>query len=188
MSAWVADLRTSARHPAARFGIFFLLLSILILGASAAYWWPAEAARSRVEEETAQKRRALAQVRQAREVLDAYKAAATEVAVLEKKLDHAATQAQLVQNFSRLAKSRGVKIVGETYDDGRSGGAQGALSAELAVQGGYPALRNFLADLSGLPTWSEVQEVRLESLQGAPEQKGRVRIVTYRNARPGSAM
>jgi len=46
-------------------------------------------------------------------------------------------------------------------------------------RGGYPALRDFLRDVSALPTWSEVQEVRLESVQGATTQKGRIRVMTY---------
>jgi hypothetical protein len=187
MSAWLGDLRTSARHRGARLGLCAFLLSALALGASAAYWWPAERARAAAEEDIALKRRSLVQLRQGREVLEAYEKAAQEVAGLEKKLDHAATQAQLVQNFSRLARNRGIRIVGETYDEARSGAAQPALSAELAVQGAFPALRSFLSDLSSLPTWSEVQEVRLESVAGAAEQKGRVRIVTYRKARAAQA-
>lgn len=190
MSAWLADLRTSARQGTARLGLRACLAGALLAAAAAAYWWPAERASAAAEDALALKRRALAQARHAREVLDAYGQAAKQVAVLEKKLAHAATQAQLVQHFSRLARSRGVKIVGETYDEGRGSAAQPALGAELAVQGGFPALRNFLGDLAALPTWSEVQEVRLESLPGSAEQKGRVRIVTYRNARAerGSAM
>lgn len=190
MSARLADLRASARHGAARSGLLACAAGALLVAAATAYWWPAERARAQLEGEIALKRRALAQVRHAGELRDAYGRAAKQVASLEQKLDHAATQAQLVENFARLARNRGVRILGETYDEGRGAAAQSALSAELAVQGGYPALRNFLGDLSGLPTWSEVQEVRLESLQGSAEQKGRLRIVTYRNARTarGSAL
>jgi Tfp pilus assembly protein PilO len=79
-----------------------------------------------------------------------------------------------------------VRIVSETYEEGR-GGAQPMLNAELSVQGGYPALRDFLHDLSTLPTWSEVQEVRLESVLGAGTQKGRIRVMTYRRASAESA-
>jgi energy-coupling factor transporter ATP-binding protein EcfA2 len=114
------------------------------------------------------------------ELLAAYARAGRDVASLEKKLRYAATQSQLVQDFARLARRHGVKIVSETYEETR--GPQPSLSAELAVQGDYPALRDFVRDLSVLPTWSEVQEVRLESAQGAASQRGRIRIVTYRQA------
>jgi Tfp pilus assembly protein PilO len=147
-----------------------------------AAWWPAHSEQAALEEAIASKRRGLVQARQAHDLLAAYAKASKEVALLEKKLQHAATQAQLVENFARLARRHGVKIVSETYEEGRGSGAQPMLAAELAVQGSYPSMRDFLRDLSGLPTWSEVQEVRLESVPGAPTQKGRIRIVTFRQA------
>ena len=127
-------------------------------------------------------RSALVQAQQSDELLAAYARAGKQVTQLEKKLAYAATQAQLVESFARLARAHGVRIVTETYEEGRAAGTQPALSAELAVQAGFPALRDFLRDLSSLPTWSEVQEVRIESERGAAVQKGRIRIVTYRAA------
>ena len=179
----LADLRTSARHPWARAGLFACALSALLLAAATAFWWPAERSRAALEDEIAAARRAAAQARQAEELRAAYSRAAKEVALLEKKLDYAATQAQLVENFARLARRHAVKIVSETYDAGAPR-AGSALSAELALQASYPALREFLRDLAALPSWSEVQEVRLESVHGSPVQKGRVRIVTYRKPAP----
>jgi Tfp pilus assembly protein PilO len=177
-----ANLRHSARHPWARGGLRACALGAVLLAASAAAWWPAERARAALEGEIAAKRRALAQTRQAHELLGAYTKAAKEVASLERKLDHAATQSQLVESFARLARKHGVKIIGETYDAGRAAAVQPGLSAELSVQGPYPALREFLRDLSVLPTWSEVQEVRLETARESGIQKGRIRIMTYRQA------
>jgi len=153
-----------------------------LLLVAVAVWWPAQHERAKLEDTIGGKRRELVQAQQADELLRAYGRARTEVALLEKKLEHAATQSQLVENFARLARKHGVKIVSETYEEGRAGGAQPMLNAELSVQGGYPALRDFLRDVSALPTWSEVQEVRLESVQGATTQKGRIRVMTYRHA------
>ncbi len=179
---WRSDLRYSARHPWARAGAWAGVVSAGLMLAVLAAWWPAHREQAALEQTIASKRRGLVQSQQAHELLAAYAKASKDVALLEKKLQHAATQAQLVENFARLARRHGVKIVSETYDEGRGSGAQPALNAELAVQGSYPALREFLRDLSGLPTWSEVQEVRLESAPGAPTQKGRIRIVTFRQA------
>jgi Tfp pilus assembly protein PilO len=177
---WWADLRHSARHPWARGGLRACALGVVVLAASAAAWWPAERGRAALEGEIAAKRRALVQTRQAHELLGAYTKTAKEVVLLERKLDHAATQSQLVESFARLARKHGVKIISETYDAGRPAAAQAGLSAELSVQGAYPALREFLRDLSVLPTWSEVQEVRLETAKESGMQKGRIRIMTYR--------
>jgi Tfp pilus assembly protein PilO len=179
---WLADLRYSARHPFARAGLWASAATAALMLVVLAAWWPAQRERAALEEAIAGQRRALAQAQQTRDLLGAYVKARKDVASLEKKLQYAATQAQLVQNFARLARKHGVKIVSETYEEGRNPGAQPALTAELAVQGGYPALRDFLRDLAALPTWSEVQEVRIESMQGAATRKGRIRIVTYRHA------
>lgn len=178
----LADLRYSARHPWARAGLGLCVASAALLLIALALWWPAQRERDELEDGIAAKRRALVQAQQADELLAAYARAGRQVAQLEKKLEYAATQAQLVESFARLARQHGVRIVTETYEEGRAAGTQPALSAELAVQAGFPALRDFLRDLSSLPTWSEVQEVRIESAQGAAAQKGRIRIVPYRGA------
>ena len=178
----LADLRYSARHPWARAGLWVCAAAAALLLLALALWWPAQREREALEGSIAAKRRALIQAQQADELLAAYTHAGKEVTQLEKKLQYAATQAQLVEGFARLARHHGVKIVTETYEEGRAAGAQPTLSAELAVQAGFPALRDFLRDLSSLPTWSEVQEVRIESAQGVAVQKGRFRIVTYRSA------
>ena len=149
-----------------------------------AFGGPRTARPASLEERFALQRRALADARRGHELAAAYAKASRDVASLETKLRFGATQSQLVASFARLAREHGIKIVSETYEETR--GAQAALSAELAVQGDYPALRDFLRSLSALPTWSEVQEVRLDSAQGAAGQRGRIRIVTYRQAAAGA--
>lgn len=177
---WLADLRYSLRHPWARAGAWACALALAAAGAALAAWWPEQRAHAALEQKIAAQRGALAQAKRSEALARAYVQANQEVALLDGKLAEAATQAQLVQGFARLARRHGVKIVGETYEEGR--GAQPALSAELTVQAAYPALRDFLAALASLPTWSEVHEVRIESARGAELQKGRVRIVTYRKS------
>lgn len=176
----LADLRYSARHAWARTGLWACASTGALMLIVLAVWWPVRHVQTELEDNIAAKRRELVQTQQAGELLAAYTQSLKDVAVLEKKLEYATTQAQLVENFSRLARKHGVKILSETYEEGRNTGVQPTLNAELAVQGGYPALREFLRDLSTLPTWSEVQEVRLESAQGTGMQKGRIRVVTYR--------
>jgi len=176
----LAELRYGARHPWARAGSWVCAVAAALALVALAVWWPAQRDRSALEDKISSARRALVQAQQADELLSAYARASKDAALLEKKLEHAATQAQLVESFAQLARRHGVRILTETYEEGR--GPQPALGSELAVQAAYPALRDFLRDLSALPTWSEVQEVRLESVQGSAPQKGRIRIITYRAA------
>lgn len=187
MRHWGTVLRYDARHPWARSGAWTCAATAVLALAVAALWWPAQREREALEGAIAAKRRELIQAQRAGELVRAYAQARVRVASLEKKLRYAATQAQVVENFARLARKHGVKILTETYEEGRNPGAQPSLNAELVVQGGYPALRDFVRDLSALPTWSEVQEVRLESARGAAGQKGRIRIMTYRGTALESA-
>jgi Tfp pilus assembly protein PilO len=180
MTSWLADLRYSARHPWARAGAWACACALAAAGAALAAWWPEQRTHDALEHTLAAQRRALVEAKRSGELARAYAQAREEVALLDRKLAEAATQAQLVQAFARLARRHGVKILAESYEEGR--GAQAALSAELSVQGAYPALRDFVAELAGLPTWSEVQEVRIESARGTGVQKGRVRILTYRRS------
>jgi len=154
---WLADLRYSARHPLARAGLWACSATAVLVFGVLAVWWPAQREQAALEDKIISTRRAMVQAQQADELLSAYARAHKDVALLEKKLQHAATQAQLVENFAHLARNHGVKIVTQTYEEGRGSGTQPTLSAELTVQGGYPALRDFVRDLSALQTWSEVQ-------------------------------
>ena len=175
----LAEIRYCLRHPWARAGLIAAGLGMVLLLATTATWWPAQSQQRALEDEISAKRRALARAQQSEELARVYERARKEVDLLEGKLRHGATQTQLVQGFARLAQKHGVKIVSETYEEGRNA-AQPMLGAELAVQASYPALRAFVRDLATLPTWSEVQEVRIENTPGAAQQKGRIRIVTYR--------
>lgn len=181
---FLEDLRYSARHAWVRAGAWACAGALLAAGAALAVWWPEQRAVLALEEAIAAQRRALVEATRSAELARAFVKARQEVALLDRKLAEAATQAQLVQAFARLARRHGVKIIGETYEEGR--GPQPALSAELTVQAAYPALRDFVAELASLPTFSEVQEVRIESARGAELQKGRIRIVTYRKALQGA--
>ena len=177
----ITDLRYSARHPWAHAGLWACAAALAALCAALAAWWPEQRAHAALDEALAAKRRAVVEGRRAEELARAYREARVHVAALDAKLRHGATQAQLVQGFARLARRHGVRILGETYDEGRNA-RQPQLSAELTLQGSYAGLRDFVAELATLPTWSEVHEVRIENVHGAAQQKGRVRIVTYRQA------
>ena len=176
----LAELRYCLRHRWARSGLIAAAIGIAALTGVTALWWPAHSEQNALEQQISAKRRALARAQQSDELARVYQRAQKDVASLEGKLRHGATQAQLVQSFARLARKHGVRIVSETYEEGRNAAAQATLSAELAVQAPYPALRDFLREVATLPTWSEVHEARIESAQDKALQKGRIRIVTYR--------
>ena len=184
LRARVDELRYAARHPLARAGVRALLAVAVVAAGTLAFWWPARHADDALQAELATKRRALIETQQADELMRLYASAQKSVPVLEQKLEQSVSQAQLVDSLARLARQHGVRVASETYEEGRSAGGQALLLAELTVQGGYGAVRNFLRDLPSLPMWTEVHEVRLEGARGAAGVRGRIRVATYRAA-PG---
>jgi len=179
-TVWRRDLLYSLRHPWVRAASWACAAAAALALAAVVFWLPLSQAQAALENEIAAKRREFVHTERAEELLRAYERARKEVVLLEKKLEHAATQAQLVENIGRLARKHGVRLRGESYEEGRSAGAQPTLTAELTVQGGYRALRGFMRDFATLPTWSEVQEVRLEKERKSTTVRGRIRVVTYR--------
>jgi hypothetical protein len=185
VAGWFTDLRYASRHPSARAGFWAGLTAMVLVAAAMVYWLPAKRADWALNDELAAKRRAFVQMQQADDLLRRYELAHKAVPRLERKLEQSASQAQLVESLARLARQHSVRVVGETYDEGRSAGGQTLLLAELTVQGNYLSLRDLLRDLPSLPMWIEVQEVRLEDVRGAAQIKGRIRIATWRRAPAG---
>jgi Tfp pilus assembly protein PilO len=174
------DLRYCAKHPLVRIGIWVGAVVAAITILAFVFWWPAQGAYSKINDQIADKRRELVTAQQADALLQEYAKAKQDVPLLEKKLEHAVSQAQLVENLTRLARRHSARIVNETYEETKTNAGQPMLMAELTIQGSYTELRGFLRDLPSLPTWSEVQEVRLEGARGTSEIKGKIRLATYR--------
>lgn len=177
---WLSHFAYSPRHPAVRWGVRACLISAVLALAALGFWWPAEQKFLKLSDQITQYRRNLVQAQQADELLQAYAIAQKDVPVFEKKLEQAASQAQLVENFGRLGTQYGVRLLGETYEERKDANGRALLVAELTVQGAYPAMRNFLQGLPSLPTWTEVRDIRLESQRELKIIKGRILVITYR--------
>lgn len=102
-----------------------------------------------------------------------------EVPQLERKLEAAADQTKIVDALARLGREHGIGLLNQTYAE-RAKANGGGLVVELAVQGSYEAVRNFLLGLSALPIWIEVHEVQLDRVGDAGEVKGKLRLVSFR--------
>ena len=173
-------LRYVLRHPVVRAGAWAAALCLVAAATSFAAWLPTHQRVQHLAQELGAKSRALREADQSEKVRLAYEQARKAVEVLEAKLEQAATQAQLLEDFGRLARQHGVRIVSEAYEEGKGAGVQQTLNAELAIRGSYGSIRGFLAATSALRTWSEIDEVVLERAREAGVVEGKVRIVTYR--------
>ena len=178
--AILSNIRYALRQPLAAYSTKIAIFAVAILVVTIIYWWPAQHRYAQLVEDTAVKRRELVQNQQAEELLRNYAHAKQEVPLLEEKLKQAVSQAQLVENIAQLANKHGVKILGENFEETNDTTDRSTWVSELSVQGSYSGLRGFLQNLSSLPTWTEVQEVRIESAHGSSVLKGRMRLITYR--------
>lgn len=181
MKARLANSRISYSfgHPLVKAGGVACLAAAALLVVAVFVWWPAHRADIELTERLASERRALFDARQAGEVARLYARNLRDVPLLEKKLAAAVDQTQIVDGLGRLARMHGARIVNQSYAE-RRGQANGGLVVELAVEGSYASVRNFIHGLSTLPVWIELHEAQLDRSGGAGGVKGRLRMVSFR--------
>lgn len=180
MKQQLHDLRYALGDRWVRAGLWTLLGAAVVALAAGAYWWPAANDRDRLLEKIVSQRRQVVRNQQAGELLRAYQIAQSQVSELELKLAQAPSQGQLVEQLGGLVRRYGVRVLSEAYEENKRGDRPPALIAELVVVGSYSSLRGVIDGLAELPSWSEVEELRLEQVAGASELRGRLRIVTHR--------
>lgn len=174
----------TARHKHVRISLVAAVLGIMGAVVTVfALWLPARYAHEGLVDAVDAKRRVVVETTHARDLARSYGEVAKIIPALESKLARAGGQAELVTQVEKLARRHGVRIVSQAYEEGKSKDAHVPLFLELALQGSYGALRQFLHDIPLLPMWSEVQELRLErSREHGGKLRAQVRIVTYRQA------
>lgn len=179
MSARFAHSRLgySLRHPLVKAGGVACLAATTALAVAAGYWWPAQRADAELAERLAVERRALVEARQAGELARNHARNLRDVPLLEAKLAAAVDQTQLVDGLGRLARAHRVRIVNQSYAARRD---KGGLVVELAVEGAYGSVRNFVHGLATLPVWIELHEVQLDRGGDGGAVKGRLRLVSFR--------
>ena len=178
---WIETLRYTARHPWVRGVMWATVVAVLVLLAVIGYAWPDyDQHRSLLNAVAAARHEWVASL-MADDLGRAYGRALQLIPELEKKLDPASGQSNLVQGLRQLASKYGVKVTGETYQEGKPQGAYLAFPVDLRLEGNYPALRGFISGFADLPMWSEIQEIRLEQEMAEPGLvKGQLRLMLFR--------
>ena len=99
-------------------------------------------------------------------------------------IERTAPPGHVVGTVARLAAQRGMRVVSQSFDEGRAQQGDGALYLNLGLTGNYPSLRLLLADFSGLPVWLEVVEAHIERVgDGGRLVRAQLRLLTYRTDR-----
>jgi Tfp pilus assembly protein PilO len=183
--AW-ANLRYASRQPWVRAGLVCAVVALVALIVAAALVWSARSQVVARQAELTQKAQTLREAGQAQELLTVFTRVSADVTRIEGKLDYAATQGQLVQDFAELAARHQLSILNQSYEEGRRNGSLQALATELSVRGSYRAIRGFLLDVPQLRAWTEVREVSLERSRDAGMIDGKIVLATFRRAGEGT--
>lgn len=179
----MALFRYSLRATTVRWALYALGgMAVIWMGVAAIWWLPAHHQHAQLAAKIATRRAMIVNAARAASVADAARKAQAGLALFEKKLAAHAGQAELIRDVARLAAKRGMHVVSQSFDEGRSQQGDGSLYLNLGLTGRYPALRHLVADFAGLPLWLEVVEVHIEQT-GAGRVRAQLRLLTYRSAR-----
>ena len=178
----LANLRYAARRPWVRIAFIGAALSLALLLAAVVLVWVGQSRLQARQAEMAAQAASLRDLGRAQELRDTLTRVSADVSRIEGKLDYAATQGQLVQDFAELAARHRLTILNQSYEEGRRNGSLQALSSELSVRGSYQSIRSFLLEVPQLRAWTEVREVSLERGREAGQVNGKIQLLTFRRA------
>lgn len=178
---WLQDVRYPLRHPVVRMGLWVNVALALMTVALIAFWWPVAREHQTLTAAVDGKRRQMMNALQAGDMLRAYRHAQVAVPKLEEKLRTGARQSELIDHLGRLAREHNVRVLAQSFEDGKVRGAYLPLQVNLTLQGGYSAVRDLLDGLPSLPVWTEIQEINLERSRESPDAvRAQLRLLTFR--------
>lgn len=178
---WLQNLRYPLRHPIVRIGLWVNAALVLMTVVFTSFWWPAVREHQTLTEAVDGKRRQMVNALQAGDMLRAYRHAQIAVPKLEEKLRTGVRQSELIDRLGQLTRQHDVRVLAQSFEDGKIRGAYLPLQVNLTLQGRYSAVRDFLNDLPSLPVWAEIQEVNLERSRESPEAvRAQLRLLTFR--------
>lgn len=180
---FIEAVRYSAGFPPARAGLIAVLgASAMVAVLAVVFWWPVAREHGNLIDDVQRARRATVEAQQTAELIRAYRRAVDTVTTIERKLDTPLRQAKLVESLGQLARKRGVRVLSESYEEGKPQNGYLPLALDLSLQGNYASVHGFLAEIHNLPAWVEVQEARFEGIREAGGRlvRAQIRLVAYR--------
>ncbi|MFP4610485.1 MAG: type II secretion system protein GspM [Thiohalophilus sp.] len=174
------QLRYTARFPATRYALLvlpavFLLLFIVWLG----IWRPVAVEHARLSASVAETRQTLMSLMRLNELHDEYQYTLKAVEEIETKLERVIPLSEYVERLNALARESEVQIINESRQVGKAQEGYLPVYQELVLETGYASLRQFLSGLSSLPTWTVVNEMRLDKQRDSDLLKANLVLVTF---------
>lgn len=177
-------LRYSLRCKQVRYGMYAMLLGAIACTLIMLVWWgPAKLEHANLSHHIDAIRAIKVEALRAGEVARGQREVLPAVTLLEKKLEAHSGQAELMQGISRLASKRGVRVISQSFNEGKAENGDAPLYLELGLAGDYTALRRLTGDLATLPMWIEVVEEHFErASESGSLVKLQMRLLTYRGS------
>lgn len=173
-------LRYAGRHAGIRLALLCLSGSLLLLLLSTAIWGPLYYRYSGLQHEVQAMISTMAEHEKNRKFSSIYARSKQSMHEISLKLNRKLNQSEHVKQLDKMLRDRRINVINEVYDSEKLTQGYTRLSQELLLQGGYKELRQFLMDLDSLPSWTVVQEIRIEknTASGANIKAG-LKMVTY---------
>jgi Tfp pilus assembly protein PilO len=175
------EMRYAMRHPLVKNGVRVMIAGTVIFLGALTLWWSALRTDNAIKIEIAEKNKLLVYIRQSDELVRQYAQNQKMLPSLETKLTQRITQSQLVGMLNNLSRENNVHIISENYEEDQTDSGESIILADIVVQGRYQNTKKFLSGVTALPAWTEMRDVRMESVSGKGTIKSRLRIATFRN-------
>jgi len=164
--SWRDFFLYSLRHPKVRRAAYAAaalgVLDLLVLGI---LWAPVALRHHGLADSLEKRRQAEAQTQKALDEAGRCRELEKRVGFLEAKWRTPATQSDLVDSITGLARRQGLRVLAQDFSAADEGKDKGVFRQTLTLAGSYASLRRFLSGLEDLPTLTVAQQARLE--QGA---------------------
>lgn len=183
MTNWkmlVLSIRFSGRHPLVRVALFSVLVGFISLAVVLMAWAPAHLKNAKLENDVNTQREIISKAEYNKKFSSLYARSKKTFHAINKKLNKQHSQSEHVKQLDKMLQKRRIRVVNEVYDSEKTPGGYTKLSQELSVQGDYGDLRRFIIELDGLPSWTIIQELRIEKLNSYSSKiKAVLKMATY---------
>lgn len=183
MTYWkplMLSIRLSGRHPGVRVGIIASMICLVLMLGSLAFWLPAFMTNTGLVSDVQQQRDIISQYEYNKKFSSLYARSKRTFQSINNKLNAKHSQSAHVKQLDKMLRSRQIKVLNEVYDSEKTAAGYTRLSQELSLQGNYGELRKFMIELNRLPSWTIVQELRIEKQHTYSGMiKAVLKLVTY---------
>lgn len=156
------------------------LTAIVFITVWIMYFAPLQNKLNQAEQELKQNIHTLKSIEHKKELLASFKTGQHKLAMQIKKLNRKITQADLIENITKLAQMNNLKIISESYKEEKEYNGYQPLIQSLILEGRYALIKRFTFMIKSLETWTVVEEFKLERMDGKKSLKVFLKLKTLK--------